>query len=132
MQVCAWPVSRLLPGILQSPALLMCPADRFYQAAATLQQQLKLNEEGLALTLKRCAQSDLFQRNPDLVSTVLKFMLLCLVKKSFCIWAAKLSLWSQHGRRLVLFAILISYEYTRMTLLQVCCACSIVSMAAPW
>eukprot|EP00878_Enallax_costatus_P028598 GHUV01030899.1.p1 GENE.GHUV01030899.1~~GHUV01030899.1.p1 ORF type:complete len:497 (+),score=185.49 GHUV01030899.1:427-1917(+) len=52
-QVCAWPMPRLLFGILQSPALLMRSADQLYQAAATLQQHLKLSEEGLALALKR-------------------------------------------------------------------------------
>lgn len=56
LQVCAWPAARLLPGLLQSPPLLMRPAGELYTAASALQQQLKLSEEGLALALKRCCR----------------------------------------------------------------------------
>ncbi|WIA28480.1 hypothetical protein OEZ86_011024 [Tetradesmus obliquus] len=52
-QVCSWPLLRLLPALRAYPRLLVTPGERLYAAAATLQQQLRLSEEGLALALRR-------------------------------------------------------------------------------
>lgn len=54
LQVCSWPLLRLLPALRAYPRLLVTPGERLYAAAATLQQQLRLSEEGLALALRRC------------------------------------------------------------------------------
>jgi hypothetical protein len=53
LQVCSWPLLRLLPELRAHPRLLVTPAEQLYAAAANLQQQLRLSEEGLALALRR-------------------------------------------------------------------------------
>lgn len=53
VQICGCPLARLLHQLRGEPRLLVATADSLYRAAASLQQLLRLSEEGLTLVVRR-------------------------------------------------------------------------------